>query len=420
MNNKFRQIRHVLPAMIFLFLTVSGFSQKTSIDQQRLNRDLRIMEGILDKLFKGRDSSRYFNGRTKALYLPGFGVVFHTSQNAPIHLDLNVALRHQVQAVQEMADRVRGEREEVRREMEETREEIEEAAEAATEAKRLAQSRSDLDVAEEILLDSDKIIEDEKKTIDNYKKNIHVFFRNYTSAIGQLRPQDRIAVLINLRDWESLDTESPFLTGWVSKQDIDRYRQNQINENEFKKNIHFQLADVESDIDMDISILSEILDRAMDSSSFWRRSSNSGLYISGLGALLFMELPSMYITVPGADNLISIVEGQVNENVIAVAPYSRKEGEKEKEKKKTEEEVIQEVQDELFELIASYGHTLRLQPQESIVVNVNLGSRLISYARARKSPSRLILQLQKKDLDDYNRGIITLANLRDKLISQTY
>lgn len=420
MNNKFKQIRQVLPTIIFLCLTASGFSQKTSIDQRRLNRDLRIMEGILDKLFKGRASSHYFNGRTKAVYLPGFGVVFHTSQKAPVHRDFNIALRYQFEAVQEMADKVRDEHEEVRREVEETREKIEEAAEAATEAQRLARSKSDIDVAEEILLDSDKIIEDEKKTIDNYKKNILVFFRNYTSAIGQLRPHDRIAVLINLRGWESLDTESPFLTGWISKQDIDRYRQNQMNESEFKKNIHFQLADVESDIDMDISILSEILDRAMDSSSFWRESSNSGLYIGGLGALLFMELPSMYLTIPGADNLISVIEGQVNENVVAIAPYSRKEGEKEKEKKKTEDEVIQEVQDELFELIASYGHTLRLKPQESIVVNVNLGTRLISYARAKKSPSRLILQLKKKDLDDYNRGIITLANLRNKLIRQTY
>jgi molybdopterin converting factor small subunit len=158
----------------------------------------------------------------------------------------------------------------------------------------------------------------------------------------------------------------------------------------------------------------------MDSSSFWRRSSNSGLYINGLGALLFMELPSMYLAVPGTDNLISVIEGQVSENVVAIAPYSRKEGEKEEEKKKTEREVIQEVQDELFELIASYGHTLRLKPQESIVLNVNLGARLISYSRANKSPSRLVLQLKKKDLDDYNSGIITLANLRNKLIRQTY
>ena len=85
MKKGLKSISWVLLTLMLLCLTVDGFGQKSSVDQQRLNRDLRIMEGVLSKLLKGKTSYRFFNGHTKAVYLPNFGVVFHTNKERPVH-----------------------------------------------------------------------------------------------------------------------------------------------------------------------------------------------------------------------------------------------------------------------------------------------------------------------------------------------
>jgi|GEM_PF-1123373 len=426
MEYRSKRIYRTITILMLLIFTTSGFGQKTSINQNRLNRDLRIMEGVLSKLLRGKTSHRYINGKTKAVYLPGFGIVFHTSQEGPAYHNLNAALRLQTETVQAMAQKVRDQHDEVRKEMEERREEIQETAESRLREQMEAEIAAEEEVKEEgdvvrdfLEGDSEKIIEEEKKAIESLKENIIVFFRNYTSAVGQLQSQDRFAVLINLNDWRLTDSETNFLTGWVTKQDVDRYRQNRLKESDFMKSIHFQLASSDSDVDMDINILSEIFDRAMDRSTWWGRSSNNGIYIGGLGALLFMDLPSnLFVMNADGENLISvIVPGKNYKN--AITTYR---ADKEKEGK-SQEERIQKVQDELFELMASYGHTVRIKPQESIVLNVNLGSRTLFTTLSggsSKLPSRLILQLKKKDLDEYNRGFITIDALKKKLLRQTY
>ena len=307
--------------------------------------------------------------------------------------------------------KAREEQEVLRDKMREKREEITEAAEAAVEAERLERAEADVEVVDEILeVDSEKIIEEERKTLDNLKENIFVFFRNYTSAIGQLKPEDRIAVLINLNDWEMTDNENAFLTAWITREDVNRYRRNQVNASDFRKLIHYQLADSETDIDLDISILSEIFDRAMNTSTFWGKPSNNGIYINGLGALLFMDLPQLNVTGLGVEDIFMLAGTGKNKTVV-VSPTK---------KGKTEKDYLKEVEDELFELVASYGHTLRLKPQERIVLDINLGSRSLYYSGNKKDPSRLIFQLKKKDLDDYNSGIISLRALRGKLVRQIY
>lgn len=422
MNAKSKHLYPALLLAVMLGLQARVFGQESPIDQERLNRDLRIMEGVLDKIFKGKSSHWYFNGHTKGVYLPGFGVVFHMSQVGPIHHDLTISLREQHEEVEEMAREVREQHDELRADMEKMREDIQQDLEIIEETEHLLPPEEEL-IGEEdhILLDSERIVEEEKKYIETFKKNIIVFFRNYSPAIGQLRPQDRIAILINLDDWKSVESENAFLTAYVTKREVDQYRRNQTRQSDFEKNIHFQQTDAESDIDMDISIMSEIFDRAMDRTSFWGSPSNSGIYLDGLGALLFMELPGMGIPAPpDVENLISIMVRDNEKDAVIVTPRERLSEEKKKDKEKIREKVFQEVQDELFELMASYGHTIRIKNEESVVLNVDLRNRLPSFGWGEKKPSRLILQLNKKDLDDFNRGIIPINILRQRLIRKTY
>ena len=422
MDTKPKYLYPVLLLAAVLGLQAGVFGQESSIDQDRLNRDLRIMEGVLDKLFKGKSSHWYFNGHTKGVYLPGFGVVFHMNQVGPIHHDLTISLRNQREEVEEMAREVREQHDELRADMEEMRKEIQQDLEIIEEAEHPLPPEEELILEEDhILLDSEKILEEEKKHIKMFKDNIIVFLRNYSPAIGQLRLEDRIAVLINLNDWESVESENAFLTAYVTKQEVDQYRRNQTRQSDFEKYIHFHLTDVESDIDTDIGILTEIFDRAMDSSSFWGSPSNNGIYLDGLGALLFMELPGMGIPAPpDPENIFSIIVKDDEKEPVIVTPGKRISEGKKKDKEKIREKVFEEVQDELFELMASYGHTLRIKPQESVILNVDLRNRLPSFGWGEKKPSRLILQLNKKDMDDFNRGSIPINILRQKLVHKTY
>jgi hypothetical protein len=271
-------------------------------------------------------------------------------------------------------------------------------------------------MGEVMKVETEDVIREEKETIERYKESIILFFRNYVSALGQLQPQDRIAVLIRLEDWQSLDSENSFLSAWISKQDIDRYRRNELNDSDFVKRIHFQLTDTETDIDTDITILSEIFDRAMNLSTYWGRLSSSGVYLDGFGALFFMELPNGCLTKDAFSFVISSDRG----NAVAYSINGQKMKAQMDRKKKTEEESLQEVQDTLFEVMASYGHTLRLKPQEWIVLEVNVGGKWFLFDRDRQSPSHLIFKLKKKDLDDYNRSMISLSDLRNKLVQHTY
>ncbi len=417
--------------MVFILgLNTMGFGQRASVNQDRLNRDLRIMEGVLAKLLRGKPSRHYINGKTKAVYLPGFGIVFHTNQEGPAYRHLNTALGLQYETFRAQARKTREQHNELRREMETKREEIQEAQlrEHLLKAEEVEAEEAiivdEMDAVRDFLEgDKEKIIEEEKKAVETLKDNISLFFINYISAIGQLNPQDRIAVLVDLSDWNIMDSADGFLTGWVTKQDVDRYRQDRSKESELKNKINFQLASSDSDIDMDINILSEIFDRAMDSSTWWGKSNNNGIYINGLGALLFMDIPSNYYVLNAdGENLISIVRGRTYEDAVT-AFVPGKEKSAKKEKGESAEERIQKVQDELFELMASYGHTVRLKSQESIVLNIDLGRRslFMNYnGKTDKIPSRLILQLKKQDLDEYNRGVITLDALKKRLVRQTY
>ena len=160
MYYKNKPLRKIV-SVIFLFILTAGvLGQTVRIDQNRMSRDLRIMEGILDKLFKGKSSHRFFNGHTKAVFLPDFGVVFHLSQEGPVHIDLGITLAEQYEEVQAMASRVREKHEDLRREMEHVREEMRDARRDVEDEPHVPEPDEKLEFMDEedIFLDSEKII----------------------------------------------------------------------------------------------------------------------------------------------------------------------------------------------------------------------------------------------------------------------
>jgi len=396
--------------LLFFCYVARGPAQTASINQKRLDRDLRIMEGILDKLFEKKTFRHFVNGNTEGIYLEDFGIVFHLNQESFIS-PLTRMIHQEISGDrEETLEVLKEQQEELQKELEEVKI-LEDSKHPEADDRRRQIQEKVFPVDEKILVDFNKKTIEE--AIEKLKENMTFFFQNYTSAIGQLKSQDRITVLVHLTGWEFSESENPFLIGWITRKDLDLYRQNQMSASDFKNCVHFQTTDAKRDIDTDIGIMTEIFHRAMDTSFFAGGSFSNGVYLDGFGAVFFMNIPAIYFMDSKNSKSFTVITGI--EKAITAYKYSNPH-DNEKEMKNQ----LQQMEDDLFELMASYGHTLRLNPEEYIVLNIGLGQRLFAWKADTKEPSRVILQLQKKDLDDYNRGVLSLNGLRKKLISRNF
>ena len=409
--------------LLVLGITTVCLGQKISVDRNRMNRDIRIMEGILDKLFDGKSYWRFTQGNTQGMYLEGFGVAFHANKERPVQSYVFPILEEDLSKLREEKERIQEEVMEIYDRHEALQEEMEQArikARTARKRDKLYTLPASEDEAEwdSLYVSPEETLEDEKKAIQDLKDNILVFFQNYASAIGQLRPDDRIAVLVNLDDWEITRTGNAFLIGWIAWQDVERYRRKQMSKSDFEKNIHFQLTDSETDIHTDIDIMTEILHRAMAPFPFRGTHVNNGLHLDGLGAIFFIDFPGRFIH--SDDEHLMVVTGKDVEGDVTYYSYGYKTEKEEKEEEQERKDYIQDVRDDILEILASYGHTLRLDPNESIIFSIDTGRSSFYWNRAKDHPSQLILQMKKAYLDDYNRGTLSFDELQKKLILNTF
>ena len=87
--------RMLILAASFAILAVPASSpaqtRGKAIDLARMERDLDIMEGILDKLLDATGEADFLQARTRGSYLPGLGAVFQVSvQNLPSTISIEI------------------------------------------------------------------------------------------------------------------------------------------------------------------------------------------------------------------------------------------------------------------------------------------------------------------------------------------
>jgi hypothetical protein len=129
---------------------------------------------------------------------------------------------------------------------------------------------------------------------------------------------------------------------------------------------------------------------------------------------MFIDLPSRYLFNGEANDYFLVAEKQLQK---ALEYNGRVVDLREDEKTSAErQEKIKKVKSELIELMADYGHTLRIKPEESILLNVNVGEYYIIVGQAKKSFTDFSLQFMKKDLDAYHQGSIKLVDLEKRLL----
>ena len=349
----------ILGAVLFVLSAPLLFSQ--SIDEKRMNRDLKVAENILNTLISGENRFR-FGGKTESNYMPGFGVIFSIPQTSYVvasgpgtfvYEENNVGY-----VIRSSDDDEEGQ--ERRRKREEERVELFEEAES------------------------------------ELKENLTSFLVDYADLIGQIKPSERIVVQTRSRDSRvyfsggQLKSKQNVFTAHILKSDLIAYKQGKLDRDEVSGRVVFKSPDENEEVAKDLELFATIFARLYESdlsSTYYISSRNIGYTsLDGFGVTYNMKVYSSSsdrgyhkIHTTGESGL---TYEERNEKVNAMYP---------------------EFEQTLKENLMDYGRTIKsLEPDEMLVMKVAL-----TECKGCEMPKELEVALKGKVLKNYDKGSIS-------------
>ena len=419
MKNKFL-IRLLFWQIIFLsiiLVPMSSFAQSSKINWDRMNRDLEIMQGVLDHLLApSKPMLAFSNGGARGLYFDGYGVVFQIDLGGARLMDVvRLRMGNEFALAKELSEQAK-------------------ASARAWEGKPISvppvpdEGPVIVDAITGAVLTKEALTTG--KRIELLEERAMEFLRDYADAIGQIKPTDRITILANfehnygvfavhLRSAKNVEKSPSGLNITAKKSDIVDFRKGKIDEKTFRNRVTFHKRLDSKQKNRNIDIMANILNTALNRKhrgEFRMDSKNRGIYLDGLGALFFIRgyllgerdvITYKYYLGKYLKEQEELQASRVKTTIQSKSPEERI------------KESIKGFKDELVELVGDYGHTLRtLKPTEYVVVNINFRDNW--RAHFLESPQQVILKVRKQDLDRYDRGELTLAALRKKVEIQEY
>jgi hypothetical protein len=377
--------------IFFFFLSFLPLSAQVSapFDTARMERDLDIMNAILDRLVFNVPAhfARLGSGSTKGIYLPDYGVIFlmPNQSNSFAIYSLTGKMR---QSEEEQQRRVR----------------------ATTRAKTGEGSGTAYEYRAENKRD--------------FKTPLIEFFSNYADAIGQLDDSERIAIYTSSGSSAFYSVTVPGQSIWRSgieagaeevlavarKADIVALRCGKLKTDEFTDRLIFKNLETEAS-NSEIDIMARIIDTALQGRTreqAFQTDHSRGIYLDDFGAIFFTnatfgrELQMKIFQ----DMARRELEESLNKRVTELQNAS----EQRRESWATQ---YKKFKQQLSEVLADYGHTLRrLKPQDNIVITADLDN------APDEGRSYLICRIKKQHLDAFNAGRISREQML-KLISYT-
>jgi len=358
-------------------LPVLAQAQSAAFDTSRMQRDLEIMEAILDRLFDGSGSHHFFGEqRSRGILLPGYGVFFTVARN-----DMSFHIFMEAPSPGEPVVTPRPDKTESR-------------------------SRSHVSI---------KRRQEDKST----RAELQSFFANYADAIGQIHDNERVAVYLtggagfafaapeemafSMRD------EAREIFAAARKADIVARRSGRLGAEEFNQRLQFREVK-EDEKDTDLEVMARIFDTALRGSRKSPRQINietQPIYLEGLGALFLLragfEGPSIFELMEATPAPDVNERQDIERHVIELKSASKRA----KSDWKTE---YKNLRNRFAEIIADYGHTLRkLQGNDWIVIATSL------RGAPEDGPREMICRVQKQHIDAYNNRSISRDHLIKKI-----
>lgn len=372
-------------------------------DTARMERDLNIMNAILDRLvFEVPGSlARVGGDATKGIYLPDYGVIFFAPRRSSLFQVYSITLdnaRRQVDAEAEMQ-------------------------------KKASRAKAGEGIASTY----------EYRTADKRDRKVPLieFFSKYADAIGQLDDSERIAIYstsgsnvfysfggdLQMTARGGAESSPEDLLAVARKADIVALRSGKIKADDFTGRIVFKDIDTEA-ANADIDIMAGIIDRAFQTRRrtnddvLLRTSNTHGIYLDDFGAIFFTE--ATYTR----DMNVQILQTYERQ---AAEYYERAKQQSLEHRLTTLQKASEQRREswwagykkfkqQLGDLIVDYGHTLRqLNPQDNIVITANLDN-----AGSGEGPDYLVCRIKKQQVEAFNARRITREQLLNMIVYNEY
>ncbi|GEM_PF-2878149 len=357
--------------IILILLSCLVFSTSLiSAENEILSRDIDIMEVILDKLIL-KDATSSFGGRsTQGYHLGGYGVIFYVP-----YKDRGVS------------------------------------------PFTLLESKTGKYVTPENLttgyvLELGK--EENKKWEERYntlKENLTTFFKDYAGVIKGLNAQDRITVVVGFNGSASFigldgiknDEKAKQLTASMPFHKVQSLRQSSMDNKAFMNEISFTEEKGDAAEKQDLNILADIFHSAftkkMKTSRFDLNGRPQCTYFPGFGALFMInsQASSFLMTQLAEQYLVAALEYEKQKANGKTKPDAQ-------DSKKKVDDYVRDVQEEIIDILATYGGTVRSVPeQEQVMVVVEFGSSQFNDLPGKLSIKSKMSDIQKVAKDKMSK-----------------
>lgn len=380
-------LKKTIPFLAALLLcTFAANAQQ--VDANRMNRDINIMESILQEMFKTQlgphggkvrmHSARAFafgpDNDIRGTYLPDYGVIF----NVPAHQSAFVVFQ-------------------------------EEDGNDFTYNFQYGDGNDGEEVTEESI--TNRIVE---------------FLQDYGSTLGQLSDDDRVMVIYNSdtpeqrvvvfssSDDDTVERKSiPTISVVATKANLQAYRSGDISAGEFRNRLDISSSDPNTK-QMDLKVMARVFETAFEDregKSFQVTGSVDYLKLDNFGALFSFDARYAEHGWTDLQRSLRVLKGKLAETRIELRKELKAEDEKELNEERKNMEQRQEEQkanvlnaykeflSNLKEYVVDYGRTLNsLDSDQHILVSVTLNSRF------EEIPERVDLQIQKSTLESVDEG----------------
>lgn len=397
------RILNNLSVMLILSLLVTGSALAQQVDNNRMNRDIRIMENILGEVFKvktitGRASvgnSFYVNtpfgssGSIKGSYLPGYGVIFMIpGQNNPFPINIEVSRDNDDDS--ESKDR------------------------------NVAFYYSTDDSEQDMKVDTESVV-----------RRMKEFLMDYAPTIGQLKENEKVMLVYGTskspfseltfytltgdRKDRSKEQTMPVISAYVNKSDLNAFKRGSLSAEKLDGRI--TVTEEAGKEYLDLKVMKNIFETALKEvpqKSFRLSGSISYMRLDGFGVMYNMKVRYADLHFLSGDvffdrDSFSGNNIRITEKVIDSLKEERSKDEA--EYNKDVEAAYKQLKDNLSEYLLDYGRTLSsVSSDEYILASLSINDTWGSY----ELPSRLDLQIKKSVLENLDRGRIS----RDEALNQ--
>jgi hypothetical protein len=357
--------------MILMALAISSLLRTTPVwsqnRQAEIQRDVNILETVLCQVLGQGESSRFWGGSCRGMYLEGFGIIFNVPYGSHFH---GLAVAPKAWSAKSSGSAA-GSRN------------LAETVYAAVEDSRSDSSRA----------------EQQEQQRRQVKKDLVHFFTSYAGAVRGLAQGEVVAVMIDWADESAFFGPSPasaddrHFYASVSQEKLAQLRQMQNPETA----IQFRDKTGTADLDRELDIFENILDKAMagpeNGDVPMPRKSIRSMYLPGYGVVMMMNLQHF---------------GGLAIPAIAKVTGVFKVPEAAKSKTDNQAKRLAALKESLLDVLTRFGGSLRsLKADESMFIQVDLSN---DFEEAGQSFS---CKVRMADIEQVYAGKVTAAAFKN-------